>query len=433
MKIKFLFIFLGFIFTQSKILLSQSFLSNNELQKRAEYFQKLNQGDSANFYFQTLADRFEQNDLEKYIFWYRSIIINLFNNRKIEEVIAIIQNLSKYRLSPENQFDLDMILGLSYQLKYDDDKALEIYEKHLRNSAIQSSQLANVYIGIADIYIRKSLLHLALEYYQQAERIYLANPNTSKIILANFYKSLADIYLNLHNFKMAEQYYQKIPKILDLEQNPNQNLIYLNGMARLREDQGKYQSAMEYWQLAWQLQKVRFPPNHPTFVGMYRNLSQAYQNLGRLDSAYYYLQVAEGLARQVFASKSANLAYIYQAKARFFTQPAQTDSALVYYQKALLANVKHFDNSDIYQNPSNLACFDTHLLLETLQAKAQILQQKPYTQGKAHQTALQAYQLADKITQQHQKATRQTADQLRLAETANQLYEQALEACWKNR
>ncbi|MCU0446096.1 MAG: hypothetical protein MUE85_14395 [Microscillaceae bacterium] len=433
MKIKVLIIFLLIFFASDLPLFAQIYLSNAELETRASYFQKKNQTDSANYYSQMLIDRYEFNDEDKYIFWQQMLINNLLNNWQLDKALTLGQNLSKSVSTPQNKLMIDLSLAFIYFLKYDLNKALEIYQTALKVPTIQSIQKGRVYREIADIYLRQNLLYLALEYEHQAERIYLANPTMSKVSLANLYNSLGSNYLHIQNFGLAQDYFQKILQILDLDQNPNQKILYLSGLASLQEAKKNYRGAIHYHQQDLWLRKERYPAGHPSYVGIFSRLSSAYQHLQQPDSAYYYLQQAENIGRVVFSAKSSNLGYLYLNKADFYRAQNQLDSSLFYTQKALIANEQDFDAPGIYENPPTIQCFDINLLLRTLQTKAQILLQKPNPSRPMRQTAWQAYQLADRAIRKMQQSSQPMADQLRLASIADQLYQQGLEACWLNR
>jgi hypothetical protein len=433
MKTKLLIIFLLIFLASNLPLFAQRYLSNAELETRANYFQKKNQVDSADYYYQMLIDRSEFTDKGKFIFWHRPLITNLLNDFRTDKALFLTQELAKYAQTNSDKQTINLLLAICYRRQENLDKALETYHSILKIIPSNNPQSTGVYIGLADIYFTQNLLHLALEYYHQAERIYLANPNMSKINLANLYKSLGDNYRLIQNYKLAEQYLQKIVQVLNLDQHPNQKILYLDGMASLQEVKKNYHGAINYHQQDLWLRKERYPAGHPTYVGVFSRLSLAYRHLQQPDSAYYYLQQAEAIGRANFSEKSGNLGNLYLFKADFYHAQNQFDSSLFYTQKALIANGQDFNSPNIYENPSTIHCFDAILLLKALQTKAQILLQKPQPSRPMRQTALQAYQLADRAIRKMQQSSQQMADQLRLASIADQLYQQGLEACWLNR
>jgi hypothetical protein len=425
--------FFWLFFTQISGVFAQTYLSNAQLEGKAGYYQRSNQTDSANYYYQMLIDRYEFTDEDKYIVWQQMLINNLLNNQQIDMALALGQSLSKSVTTLQNKLKVDLSLAFIYFLKYDLKKSLEINEAILKTSTAQSAQQARAYLGLASVYTAQNFLYLALEYEHQVERIYLAEPNTSKIALANLYKSLANNYISIQNYGLAEQYLQKIPQVLDLTQNPNQKLLHLSGLASLQEAQGNYRGALGYYLQGLALQKNRYSNLHPSFYGSYVNLNQVYLKIQQSDSAYYYLQAAESLAQRVFASKSVNWANLQLYKAQYYQATGQADSALVSCQRALIANHPNFDDLDIRQNPPTANCLDEQLLAKALQLKAQILVKPTRLDSQTRQSVFELYQLIDQVIQKNQRLTRQNADQLRLAATADQFYNQAIEGCWVNK
>jgi tetratricopeptide (TPR) repeat protein len=247
--------------------------------------------------------------------------------------------------------------------------------------------------------------------------------------------SLGNIYLTLRNYDLALKYFQEA---LQLQQtispsNPDKLAMLVNNIGLVFLEQKKYDEALAKFQEVFAIQKDSFPERKINNAGLYLNIGLSYTGQKQYTTALESLQKARLLFEQT-QLKHTNLSNVYLQISKIHLQLNQSDSALVYCQKALIANIPYFNLMDTDEMPNISQSLDPNLLLEILQTKG-IIFRKMYQKNPNNKYLLvqasQNYALADKlITDIEQKQLRQ-ADKMEFAQKKKQIFTQTLDTYWE--
>ncbi len=347
-----------------------------------------------------------------------------FKNYKYQLLILVtILSLTSLKLNAYTLTSSDSIkiankyydLGLQYGKKGILDSALfytqlsvEIYEN---NTKTDKTFLANAYqsIGIINKLLGKYLE--AIKYYDHAEKIYIAENN--EFLLALVYMNKANIFKVQQDYSKAETFLNRSVNIFNKDSINNKHRLAsaYNNLGNIYLNQKELQKAIKYY-----LKSIKLKRGSKRSYATYGNLAICYKNLYNYNLAEIYYQKAINKAIEYYNdSCNINIALHYNNYAIFLSEqndrtqashyfnlvnkiyinnfglkhPSisdyfnelgnhyvrynQPDSALVYFQQALIALAPDYNNEDFFTNPSiNEVLSKTHFLT-ALKNKANIL------------------------------------------------------------
>ena len=228
------------------------------------------------------------------------------------------------------------LIGNIYHKFHQFDKAVSYYKQELENYKTlgypEHPYFSYTYNSLSTSLNRMGRTREALDYIKKCIKIENANKDINVIYS---YQSLAVIYLGLDSLKLADKYYRKSIDLLDKHHQafaPVHRIDFLRLYGRFK----------------------LFQLNDPSGMEILREAIIEYQNL--FGNRYHQI------------SQCYNL--IANSKIEHENNP---DSALFYYQKALITNDLTFSNSSIAHNPEIKNSFSKVLLFKTLQNKSNAL------------------------------------------------------------
>lgn len=324
-----------------------------------------------------------------------SLILNFKNSVPLEYEVAVYNNLGA----------TSTLLG-RYQT------ALEYYssaEDLLRDKKAASVSLADIYNNKAHIYNLLKSYDLAIDYLERSIRIYLQIDNQDKRIkqsLSSAYLNYGITFLETKNYKYALTNFIKSTDLKLNHKLPGLGLAFLNS-AKAYVNINDQKKAEEFFLKSIASFKNEFSADYFRLPEVYLEYGLFLNSVGKIDEALEAHGKALDIAIKNYGNKHLLVSYICKFIGDDYLVKADIHTALIYYQKSLIAVSPGFDNTDIFSNPpADSSLFDIRLL-DNLKSKAQALsmlaeeksekEERIVIAGKGLETIELALQLIDKI------------------------------------
>jgi CHAT domain-containing protein len=239
-----------------------------------------------------------------------------------------------------------------------------------------SKELADIYNNRAYIYNVQKSFDLAIKYLEKSIRIYNnLNDNDDNIILSlsSIYLNIGIAYLETKNYKLALDFFNKSAEIKTRMNFPGLPLVYLN-IAKTYIKIDSPSLAEKYYLKSISSFKNTFGENYYRLAEVYLDFGLFLRTNGRNEEALDINRKALSICLENYGNKHTLVSLSYKHLGDNYVILNDIDSALIYYQKSIIAVVKDFDKSDIFSNPSiDSAIFDIRLL-DNLKSKSQALE-----------------------------------------------------------
>lgn len=293
---------------------------------------------------------------------------------------------------------------------YDHQSALEYYRCALELLSIDQYPLnaTLIYIGMAKSYFLNKNLMESEAFAKKSQQIldaYSINDLKSYaeifdilgIIL--FQKYYNDELQKSEKLQNAIQYIKQAISILNKEDKSSYSLFgkYYNNMGYVYQVLAMSDSAIFSYKTALKFNFLT-PNNLLNQSNGYLNIGEFYQQQGEIDSAKQYFNKCLDIRLKLYGAKHSETSVVFLHLAELFSSVDQLDTALVYYQKALIAHIDEFNNDDIYSLPKNLPTDQSFNYFFLLTEKAGTLVEKYNKDPKYIRNltaALDTYNLAD--------------------------------------
>ncbi|RPI10614.1 MAG: tetratricopeptide repeat protein, partial [Acidobacteriales bacterium] len=267
-------------------------------------------------------------------------------------------------------------LGATNTLLGKYNEALEYYD--LAEAQIPEKEM--IPLSLADIYINKAIIYgfqrsftPAIEYFEKGIRICKSIGNPDKNVLHSIstaYLNIGIIYFRIKDYKKALEYLQMSA---DLKKKYNLSkiaLTYLN-IARTYSKTDNPQKAEEFFLKSIDSFNSEFGEDYFRIAELFFNYGLFLESEGRVSEALVIFNKALSICINNYGDKHPLVSLAYKYLGDYFLHQNDYNSALVYYQKALISVVNDFNNPDIFSNPPiNSALYDIRLL-DILKSKSQ--------------------------------------------------------------
>lgn len=285
----------------------------------------------------------------------------------------------KTQLSKELLIALYNNLGVVNNLLGRFDEALHylnLAESLIKNDDLYLTELADIYCNKARIYGVKKESNNAIEYLEQAIKIYSEenNPNISNLF------SLSTAYLNLglnffrnDNNQKAVFYLKKSIKIKVQYNLQDKGLPILN-LAKVYSKLGQTKVAHDYYLRCIEYFKKENGITYYRLADVYFDYGIFLRTIGKSDESLEILQKALDICLKNYGDKHTFVSLAYKLLGDFYLNSKDYPKALDYYQKSLIAVVVDFNDSNIESNPSLSSVLFDIRLLENLKSKAKALE-----------------------------------------------------------
>ena len=286
------------------------------------------------------------------------------------------------------------------------------------------------YFGLARTYHMQGNYIKALEYYNHSDRLFRQKFKPGHRVFGSVFNNKANTFKVLGDFELALENVRKAI-LIKRDLYPEDHFILLNSYITTADVFLKYKkpdSALVY------LEKIllfKDKENDP-IADAYGFAGQAYMQKIQYRTALTNHREAIRIYEKVYGPNKSWALETYADMAETFRSLGEFDSALFYYQKAIIGNCEGFDALDPQQYPSpdqvNLKMFGIDLLAQ----KAQTFMAEYLEEGENRKLldAYNAYQHTLKSIDNERELLRSENVILYFGESAEDIYHNALEVAF---
>lgn len=272
-------------------------------------------------------------------------------------------------------------LGSTYLLlgRYND--ALECYVKSeelvLTDKKILN-KLATIYTNKAIIFSYQQSYSSAIEYYEKGIRVYL-NQKNSEENLSTAYMNLGIVYFETKDYYLAEEYLLKSRNLKQKYHLGKISLVDFN-LARTFMNSGDPVKADEFFNNSISEFINEFGPDYFRLAEVYFDYAVFLDSVKRNSESLKVLERALEICLKNYGEKQIYVSQSYKLIGDHYSVLNDFTTALKYYQKALIAVIPGYNNSDIFSNPQVDSSLFEIRLLDNLKGKSQALAKLSKTQ-----------------------------------------------------
>jgi len=313
------------------------------------------------------------------------------------------------------------------------EKAMKYYNKaeELYKNLDDKNQLTYVYINKANIFeIQKD--------YKKAEQFYLnaliiLNQNKgSKLTIASVYNNLGIVYRNTGNNEKAIEYFLESLKLKDVHERlftPFGNIaLSYDQLNRIDEAEIYYLKALENIEQTVG-NKNRWYALNQTNYGTFL-INKKNDSVKSLE----YLENALSIYKTIYGNKSTDLAFSYNRIGDYYLKIKDYKSALLNFQKSLVALSADFNDTTEYSNPEPKQVLSKAHLLRALKNKIialNFLGDSEPNNLEFLQKSKQTSDLAIDVIREIRSGFLSEQSKLFLAENEQDIYQLAIGTCYK--
>jgi len=259
---------------------------------------------------------------------------------------------------------------------------------NLSESVISTEYDSVNYLG--EIYINKGIIleynksfREAIDYLEKGIRLnekYAVRKATALSNISVGYQNLGVAYYEMRDYDKALEYSEK-SRLLKIKNDPDGLPLVYFITAKCHARKGNITVAEEYFHKSISLMKARYGADYIRLPEVYFEYSQLLYSLNRKTESLGLLQKSAEIYLKKYGEKYTLTSYSYKLTGDYYIKEAAFDSALFYYQKAIISIVDDFNETDINANPSCKTSFYDIRLLDVLKSKAHALKLKASTQN----------------------------------------------------
>lgn len=237
-------------------------------------------------------------------------------------------------------------------------------------------ELADIYINKARIYGINKESDSAIEYLEQAIKIYSKKRNL--VSSNNFRLSTSYLNLGLNYFRKGDNknaiIYLEKSRDIKFQFNLSDKGLPLLNLAKVYSKLNRTKVAQDYFLKSIEYIKKENGNAYYRLADVYFDYSLFLRTIGKSVESYEILQKALEICLKNYGAKHTFVSLAYKLLGDFYFNSKDYLKALEYYQKSLIAVVVDFNDPNIEVNPSlNFVLFDIRLL-ENLKSKAKALE-----------------------------------------------------------
>jgi len=224
-------------------------------------------------------------------------------------------------------------------------KAERIY---LSSLAENHPDLALLYLNKASVLILLNRFEEALTYLEVSYQIKKNQLNPADPSLINLFNNLGVVYENLGNYEEAIKFHKaSLDGNVDLEQKVRS----LRWLASCYTNLENIQKADEYYQLAIKEAEDGLGKNNGQTAATYHRYGSFLAANENLSEGITYLKKALYVYTDLFGSKNRDVSNVLTSIGLLYENMGDHQTALQYYQEALISFLSFFEEADYYQNP----------------------------------------------------------------------------------
>jgi CHAT domain-containing protein/tetratricopeptide (TPR) repeat protein len=302
--------------------------------------------------------------------------VNFGNKGKLDSALYFAQEAVKlYKSIPQTDStklaNAYQSLGIINKLLGKYNAAIHCYNNAEKIYIFKRNQsfLAYIYANKANIYFIQQDYTKAKDYHLRALNIFAKDSLKFKNQIASTYTNLGNIFRKNKDFHTAILHYKNSLRLKELKASYST----IGNLALCYEKNEDYNLAKHYYKKAITINEANFGKNNIKNAVYILNYAIFLSNQKSQEEALQFFRLAIDIYENNFSSNHPNLSGCYNDLGTHFLKYNQTDNALFYFQKSLIALSPDFNDSSINSNPSiNNVLSKTHLL-RSLKNKATAL------------------------------------------------------------
>ncbi|MDX9695111.1 MAG: CHAT domain-containing tetratricopeptide repeat protein, partial [Bacteroidales bacterium] len=387
---------------------------------------------SSKMYCQSVNLELNENDAYSYFKKGYACI----NNGKIDSAFIYFTSITDYYQKTNNKTYLApayVNLGIVYKLYGDYVNAIKFYDKAeiLFKELNKIDQLVSIYINKANIIEIQKDYKKAEQYYLKALAILKQNPLENKQRIALIYNNLGIIYRNIGQNNKAIEYFLESIK---LKGNSDKSFLAYGNLALSYEKLNELNEANQYY-----LETLKNIEQYYGKTNIFYALNQ--MNYGtflvnkkndRINSIAH-LTNALLIYKSVYGEKSTDLSFCYNRIGEYYLVTHDYKSALISFQKSLVALAENFNDTIDFTNPEIRSVLSKTHLLSTLKNKTRVLKllsENEQAKNNYLKSALKTNILAIEVLKQLRTGYLSEESKLYLAGNESDIYNEAIEICY---
>ncbi|CAF1431081.1 unnamed protein product [Adineta steineri] len=143
---------------------------------------------------------------------------------------------------------------------------------------------------------------------------------------------LGNLLVKTSHFHKAEELYEVL---LGQSSSESDKALYYNNLATVKNHQGNYEQAIEYYEKALEIQEKTLPANHSDLATSYNNIGNVYEKMGEYSKTLLFYEKALGIWEKTLPANHSNLATSYNNTGSVYEKMGEYSKALSFYEKAL--------------------------------------------------------------------------------------------------
>lgn len=321
--------------------------------------------------------------------------------------------------------------GYIHLVKGRNDLALDKFQQALSLPIAQNDHplTALTYNNLALVYWNTGNTDLALEYHQKALDIRMKKFGETHELVAASLNNIGLIYSSDDPDKALE-YYQKALTIYRKkygDTHPKIAIAY-NNIAIIYRAENKIFDALEMFDKVLAIYQEYYGEEHPNVAFAYSSIGQMYLDVDK-ELALSYMNKAIKIYEKSYGNKHPEVANTYNFIGNIYTNDGQFEQALTHYQKAIIANIPDFNDTDYLHHPSAKNSYSKYTLLTSLLYKAQSFERLHFDKTlrfKDLAESLEILELCDQLIEEIRHTTINESDKIALGSISSEVYEDAV-------
>lgn len=259
------------------------------------------------------------------------------------------------------------------------EKAKKIYIREYG----ENHYVGRVYNNLGIIFSRRGDYSKALSYYERAIQLSNKIPGRNKTAIINAYNNLGGIYQKMNDYEKALAWFLKSVEFSSIYAPGELAQTYIH-IGNTYKYLGNDKLAEKYFQKAIQDTTLIDSDTPPILASSYLNFGLFYTGRFEYEKGLDLYRKALTLYIKIYGPKHPKTSRCFYNIALSYKLQHNTDSALYYIQKSIIAVVDDFYDKDIFSNPSMNNVYSYLRLLSSLKSKADILLEMPGKEDHNH-------------------------------------------------
>jgi tetratricopeptide (TPR) repeat protein len=146
------------------------------------------------------------------------------------------------------------------------------------------------------------------------------------------WRRLGRLLIKLDQLDKAEELYNVL---LEQTSDESEKALYYNQLGCIKDDQGDYEKAIEYYENALEMWAKILPSNHPLIATSFNNIGLVYKNMGHYSEALQLLEGGLKMSKKTRPPNDPDFAISYNNIGEVYRNMGEYSKALSSYEKAL--------------------------------------------------------------------------------------------------